>query len=162
MDDYSPRSLVDKLGCPFEIVRYGAGELDDIARMYDSFIPEAIAQGLPPSNRDARIKWIEGLLETGINLVALQDNRVTGHCALIPDRTITDGEYLIFVGGPYRKRGFATELTRGAVSEGRRMGLRTVWLTVEANNFRAIKLYRKIGFVFRDKGMLERKMELEI
>ncbi len=42
------------------------------------------------------------------------------------------------------------------------MGLKSIWLTVEALNFRAIKLYKKMGFEFADSGERERTMILEL
>jgi RimJ/RimL family protein N-acetyltransferase len=53
-----------------------------------------------------------------------------------------------------------TELTAVAVQKARELGLKRLWLTVEAFNFRAIRVYRKVGFQFCDEGERERTMVL--
>jgi RimJ/RimL family protein N-acetyltransferase len=130
--------------------------------MYDSFMPEAVAQGLPPTDQAARQSWIRTLLETGENYAAIIEGKVVGHAALLPNMETNDGEYVIFVGGPHRKRGLATVLTKMAIQRAKALGLGCIWLTVESDNFKAIKLYRKMGFQFCDAGLSERKMVLGI
>jgi ribosomal protein S18 acetylase RimI-like enzyme len=49
-----------------------------------------------------------------------------------------------------------------AIQQAKALGLRSVWLTVESDNFKAIKLYKKMGFQFCDAGLSERKMALRI
>ena len=143
----------------------GPAEVEDRAsliEMYDSFTPKAVTQGLPPADSKARLAWVQGLLDEGENFIAKQEGKVVGHCSLIPEESRRDGEYLIFVSNPFRNRGLGTGLTKMAVAEGLEMGLECIWLTVEALNFRAIKLYKKIGFVFCDAGERERTMILRL
>lgn len=133
-----------------------------LARMYDQFSRMAVSQGLPPPKEEIRHKWIEGLLAGAKNFVALDGDEVVGHSALIPDMERKDGEYIIFVSEAYRNRGVGTELTAIAVKKARELGLDLIWLTVESFNFRAIKLYRKTGFIFTDQGERERTMVLRL
>ena len=90
------------------------------------------------------------------------EGKVVGHAALLPNRETNDGEYVIFVGGPHRKLGLATVLTEMTIQRAKALGLRSVWLTVESDNLKAIKLYKKMGFQFCDAGLSERKMALKI
>jgi ribosomal protein S18 acetylase RimI-like enzyme len=152
--------LVDKTGCPFLIGECGREQLADLAEMYDTFSPKAISQGLPPSDDETRQGWVRGLVERGVNFAVWMESKIVGHSALICDLDKMDGEYIIFVVAPCRNRGLGSELTAMAVEKARNMGLNTLWLTVESYNFRAIRVYRKVGFEFRDEGELERTMAL--
>ena len=155
-------TCVDKLGEEF-VVTYGTmSDRPALAAMYDRFEPKSMTQGLPASDDAARFEWITMLLETGENFLAWQEGGVMGHSSLIVDRSKSDGEYLIFVEPWCRQRGIGTVLTRLAVERGRNLKLRSIWLTVEALNFRAIKLYQKMGFVFYDVGERERTMILDL
>jgi RimJ/RimL family protein N-acetyltransferase len=162
MADETRIAYLDKLGGKYEM---GPAEVKDHAsliEMYDNFVPKAVTQGLPPANSKARLRWIQSLLQEGQNFLAKQEGKVVGHCSLVLGESLKDGEYLIFVSNPFRNRGLGTGLTEMAVARGREMGLDCIWLTVEALNFRAIKLYKKIGFVFCDAGERERTMILRL
>lgn len=151
---------IDKMGCRFEVQCSGIEQLSELTKMYDEFSPKAVSQGLPPIMEEQRHKWVVRLIETGENFIAWQEGKAVGHCALILDRKREDGEYIIFVDQPYRNRGLGTELTAVAVQKARELGLKRLWLTVEAFNFRAIRVYRKVGFQFCDEGERERTMVL--
>lgn len=151
---------VDKLGDEFDVTYGTLADKSALVLMYERFSPKAITQGLPPIDAAARYEWISKLLETGENFLAWKEGDVVGHSSLIVDRNKGDGEYLIFVEQSCRHRGMGTVLTRLAVERGRDLKLNCIWLTVEALNFRAIKLYRKMGFVFCDAGERERTMNL--
>ncbi|MBI4961934.1 MAG: GNAT family N-acetyltransferase [Desulfomonile tiedjei] len=153
---------IDKMGCPFEVGCCGMENLPELTAMYDAFSPKAISQGLPPSSEEQRRKWVKKLIEGGENFIAWKEGKAVGHCALILDRQREDGEYIIFVDQPYRNRGLGTELTAAAVQKAREIGLKRLWLTVEAFNFRAVRVYRKVGFQFCDEVERERTMVLEL
>jgi RimJ/RimL family protein N-acetyltransferase len=152
----------DSTGDPFAVMSCRTEDFLFLLEMYDTFMPEPVAQGLPPLDRQTRQKWIKTLLTHAENFVAIREGRVVGHSALVPNLEGRNGEYLIFVASPHRKRGLATVLTTVAIEKAGELGLESIWLTVEADNFRAIRLYRKMGFQFCDKGVSERKMELRI
>ena len=162
MDEAEHKTYYDRVGDPFSVRRCNTEDFHFVLDMYDTFMPEPVAQGLPPLDPQTRRNWIRGLLRDGENLVAVRDGRAVGHCALLPNLRERNGEYIIFVASPHRKRGLATVLTALTIEKAREMGLEAIWLTVEADNFRAIKLYRKMGFRFCDRGLCERKMELRI
>jgi ribosomal protein S18 acetylase RimI-like enzyme len=152
----------DKLGRSFEIARAQSDDHPALVRMYDLFEPKAVTQGLPPANEKSRFIWVNGLLKDGVNFLAWKECNVVGHSSLIPDHSGESGEYLIFVNHEFRNQGLGTQLTRYALSEALLNGMSTIWLTVEALNFRAIKLYKKIGFTFCDSGERERTMILHL
>ncbi|HMK36189.1 MAG TPA: GNAT family N-acetyltransferase [Desulfomonilaceae bacterium] len=151
---------VDKTGSAFRIGECGEEHTADLQEMYDTFSPKAISQGLPPANDKIRYDWVRRMLDRGINFAAWMESKIVGHSALICDLDKRDGEYIIFVTAAYRNRGLGSELTRMTVDKARNMGLTTLWLTVESYNFRAIHVYRKVGFAFCDEGELERTMIL--
>jgi RimJ/RimL family protein N-acetyltransferase len=155
-------TYTDKLGEVYEIALASMADKWALADMYDRFVPKAVTQGLPPADDNARLEWIRGLLASGKNFLAWHRGVIVGHSSLILDPERNDGEYLIFVNGAFRNRGLGTELTGLAVAKAVDMGLVSIWLTVEALNFRAIKLYRKMGFVFCDSGERERTMILQL
>lgn len=162
MPDENRKPFIDKLGGVFHIDDADIGDFPAVVEMYDNFIPMAVTQGLPPSEPQTRHQWVKKLLNSGANLVAWHEQKIVGHAALIMEPTRSDGEYLIFVEKSFRNRGVGTELTVAAMDRATSAGLTSVWLTVEALNFRAIKLYRKIGFVFCDTGERERTMILKL
>jgi ribosomal protein S18 acetylase RimI-like enzyme len=156
------RTITDKTG---RTLIFGCCSKDEIAglvEMYDAFQPKAITQGLPPMESGARRAWIEHLLDHGQNFQALHGSKVIGHSCLITTLGEANGEYVIFVHHEYRHSGVGTELTILTLKRAHELCLREVWLTVEALNFRAIKLYRKVGFQFCDCGERERTMMLRL
>ena len=160
MAEPEQKTYHDKLGTPFTVVGCGIEDILRLLDMYDTFMPEEIAQGLPPTEKTARIAWIRTLLERGENYAAIIEGKVVGHGALVSNRERNEGEYIIFIARPYRKRGLATVLTKTAIQRAKALGLGSVWLTVESDNFKAIKLYTKMGFRFCDEGLSERQMAL--
>ena len=138
----------DKKGHPFEVRSCHFEDYLCLEEMYDSFTPKAMFQGMPPLEKEACRKWIKGLLEAGENFLAWREGRVVGHSVLLPDMRKGDGEYLIFVSRPNRGRGVGSELTRMAIETCKALELNAIWLTVDAYNFRATKLYGKYGFEF--------------
>lgn len=152
--------MIDKSGRRLDL-SYGTwADLQAIVDMYERFNPKAITQGLPPIDEVARLTWIEKLLRSGENFLAWQEGEIIGHASLVADEHGENGEYVIFVNQTYRNAGLGTELTLMMVEKAQQLGLKSIWLTVEALNFRAIKLYKKVGFVFCDSGERERTMML--
>ena len=153
---------VDKAGCEFEVGRCDFESSSEIKKMYDGFARLAISQGLPPAEKQIRDRWVDKLLEFGRNFLVWSDGNPVGHAAIIPDFDRSDGEYVIFVSEPFRNRGLGTSLTQIAIDDSRSAGLKRLWLTVEAFNFRAIRLYRNAGFTAVDHGEIEITMILRL
>lgn len=155
---------LDKRGSPFEVRGYRTEDHSRLAEMYDSFYPKAKFQGMPPLEERVRQKWLEKLLDSGENFLAWQEDKVVGHVVVLPDFNRGDAEYLIFVSQSNRGYGVGTELTRKAIERARTLGLKRIWLTVDAYNFRATRLYKKFGFQFceRSESASERMMLLQL
>ncbi len=154
----------DKRGRLFEVRRYGAGDYSHLLDMYHSFAPKAKFQGMPPLEKKARQEWLTKLIDSGENFLAWQEDKVVGHVVVLPDFSKGDAEYLIFVGQPHRGQGVGRELTRKAIERAKDLGLKKIWLTVDAYNFRATRLYKKFGFEFREeyRSASERMMLLTL
>lgn len=155
---------LDKKGDAFWVRKGEEKDISPLVEMYAGFHPKGAYQGLPPPNAPACGAWIRHLLASGINPLAGRENRMIGHAALLPDLKIGDGEYLVFVHQHHRGLGIGTALTRTALAHARDLGLDIIWLSVDACNFIAIRLYRKFGFYFSDEHCLEgeRKMVLPL
>lgn len=138
--------LIDKKGGAFEVKAYSREDYAGLERMYDRFTPKAKFQGMPPFSKEVRAPWLRQLIENGYNFLAWSGEEVIGHVVILPDFTQRDAEYLIFVSQDHRGRGVGKALTLAAIEKARALALKTVWLTVDAYNFKAIRLYRKVGF----------------
>ena len=139
-------TLIDKKGCAFEVRTYSPEAFGSLERMYDRFTPKAKFQGMPPFSKTVRGTWLRQLIENGHNFLAWSGEEVIGHVVILPDFNIRDAEYLIFVSQSHRGLGVGKALTLAALQKARALDLKIVWLTVDAYNFRAIRLYRKVGF----------------
>jgi ribosomal protein S18 acetylase RimI-like enzyme len=138
--------LIDKKGGAFEVKAYSREDHVCLERMYDRFTPKAKFQGMPPFSKEVRDPWLRRLIENGHNFLAWSGEAVIGHVVILPDFTQRDAEYLIFVSQDHRGRGVGKALTLAAIERARTLDLNNVWLTVDAYNFRAIRLYQKVGF----------------
>jgi RimJ/RimL family protein N-acetyltransferase len=156
------RDCIDKKGTAFRIGRGEEKDLSPLLEMYSVFSPKPASQGLPPPDPQGCFNWLRSLFEAAENFLAWRQGKVIGHAALVPDFLRRDAEFLIFVDWSFRNRGIGTALTRVAVDRAKALGLQTVWLTVETYNLRAIGLYRRVGFTFRNRDECERTMVLVI
>jgi RimJ/RimL family protein N-acetyltransferase len=162
MTSYNRISKIDKHGCAFEVGECGIESVAEVKTMYDEFSRLAISQGLPPADKKVRDDWVDRLFEFGRNFLVWMDGKAVGHATVIPDFGRGDGEYIIFVKEPYRNRGLGTALTALALDVSRSIKLTRIWLTVEAFNFRAIRLYLNAGFALVDEFERERTMILRL
>jgi len=139
---------MDKNGQPFEVKNAGAKDLPLLAHMYDAFSPKGKYQGLPPEDKEECKNWLKKLFLNGENYLAWREKAVIGHAVLLPDLWKVDAEYLIFVNQFHRGLGVGTGLTQAAIKKAEEIGLNLIWLTVNAYNMRATRLYQKFGFEF--------------
>lgn len=141
------------------VVARPEAELDGLVEMYDDVDPRHRAQGLPPSDREGIRGWLTGL--PGIHLVAVHDDRVVGHAALVPDGE-GGHELVIFVHGSYHDAGIGTMTLRTLLAHAATTGVETVWLTVERYNHAAIALYGKLGFETEERVNATLEMRLDL
>lgn len=106
----------------------------------------------------------ENINSTGF--VAKKGGRIIGYVDLVrrsEQYYPFDGYWLhsLIVKIPYRRMGIGEELTWIATEKGREEGAKGLSLLVYEDNYRAIKLYRKLGFEIRVIPALEKKLEEE-
>lgn len=139
-------SALDKSSHIFEVKDYTHEDFSALSHMYDQFTPKARFQGMPPLNTEVRRKWLKHLIARGWNLLTWHDEAVVGHAVLFPELDIMDAEYLIFVHQSFRGCGLGKAITLHAIERARAFDLKCIWLTVDAYNFKAVRLYKKVGF----------------
>jgi ribosomal protein S18 acetylase RimI-like enzyme len=119
-----------------------------LTEMYRGFEPKEWSQGLPPSSEHKREEWLRYVVDKGINLLAITEDKVVGHATLFEMDPGISYEYLIFVHQDYQDRGIGTTLTQVMRELAREMRCSQIWLTVETRNFKAVHVYEKVGFCF--------------
>jgi RimJ/RimL family protein N-acetyltransferase len=152
----------DKSGTEFLIGVGGPEQLPALLAMYADFSPRPASQGLPPEDPETCARWVKGIMEMGETLLALREERVIGHAALVPDPKGDSAEFVIFVHQASRGLGIGTELTRATLARARQLGLKSVWLTVAMSNFIAIRLYRRLCFEYCEMDECERTMMIRL
>jgi ribosomal protein S18 acetylase RimI-like enzyme len=121
---------------------------EDLAEMYNDFdfLPGdrgSESLWLPPASANRREHWLKNL-KTGISLVAVDGDRVSGHLVMVPKGVLA--ETAVFVHPDYRRQGVATELLQAAMVEARRHNLTSLWVVVESENYAALQGFQKAGF----------------
>jgi len=148
-------------GFQIQVVEFREFFFQELVRMYEEFEPKRGAQGLPPIGRDRLISWLRPLCDNNLNLIALFQDRIIGHAMLCPMRG-DSAEFAIFIHQDFRNQGIGFEFTRNTLEYGRSRGLRHIWLTVEVNNFSAVRVYKKIGFEISSTYYPEVEMALDL
>lgn len=139
-----PITFTDQTGRPFLVRRYQAADRPALEAMYDAFQPLRVAQGLPPGDSDGRRRWLDAILEDGIHVVVLVEDRLLGHGMLLPYNSTV--ELANFLHQSVRGRGIGTRLNTILVDQAAEAGYDRVWLSVEPSNRAAIRSYEKAGF----------------
>lgn len=116
--------------------------------MYLHFEPKAEFQGLPPPTQEKIERWLSALLtENNVNFI-IEVGRVgiVGHAVLCRDG-VDRAELAIFLHQDYRRRRLGERLMEATVGFGCQcLHLKKIWLDVQALNYPAVALFRKIGF----------------
>ena len=158
-----PHAFIDREHEPVLIELLGAKRHRQLVDLYLAYEPRNSFSGLPPITDAACIAWVEGMTETGINLVALSfDRGIAGHLALFPINAEST-EMLVVVCPAKQRVGIGTELTRCASQLAHELGFETLRLCVEAHNHLARHVYEKCGFQYHSYGMIgELDMSLDL
>jgi len=150
-----------RAGLIIEVVEFCDNRFDELLEMYNNFEPKRAAQGLPPVGRERIVAWLRHLQKSGHNLLALWNGHIIGHSMLCPmDRQ--RAEFAIFLHQDFRNQGIGTGLTEATLNYALLKGLRNVWLSVEVNNHRAIRVYKKKGFQVSEIFGPEQEMALDL
>jgi len=161
LQQHLPLQFQTRAGWLVEFVEYRKNLFEPLVAMYEAFEPKRGAQGLPPLGRDRIVAWLRPLLSESLNLVALRGDKVIGHTMLCPVPLRRGcAEFAIFVHQDFRNQGVGTEFTRVTLNYAKKDGLHQIWLTVEVNNFPAIRVYKKLGFEISDTYYPEVEMLL--
>jgi RimJ/RimL family protein N-acetyltransferase len=140
------RLLKDKCGTPFVMRVYQNKDYSALTEMYRRFEPKEWSQGLPSHSELKREEWLRYMVDEGVNILAIMEEKVVGHAALFEMERRKSCEYLIFVHQDYQDRGIGTALTEQMRELAHEMGYSKIWLTVGAINLKAIHVYEKVGF----------------
>ncbi|MEW5976177.1 MAG: GNAT family N-acetyltransferase [Acidobacteriota bacterium] len=152
-------TFTSKVGKTVQFEPLTESRLQELAGMYEEFEPKRVAQGLPPVGRERIIAWLRHLQTAGDNLIAVCEGRVIGHTMLC-DMGRQTAEFAIFIHQDFRNQGIGLEFTRATLDLARARKFRRIWLSVEASNLYAIRIYRQMGF--RPSGNAYPELEMEI
>ena len=159
----SPHAFINKKGDSVLIEMLDEKRRQQMVGMYLAYEPRNSFSGLPPTADEACVRWVERMITTGINLLALSScGDVVGHAGLFPIDEETC-EMLVVVSRPLQKLGIGTELTRCGIQLAHERGFQTIRLGVEAGNHVARRVYEKCGFSYLTRGLLgELDMHLDV
>jgi GNAT superfamily N-acetyltransferase len=124
---------------------FGREDFGALVQMYKAFEPKRVAQGLPPPDVPRIAHWLDRLEQKSQSLLAWEGSKVVAHTILCP-MPAGAVEFTIFVHQDYREEGLGTVLSRHTLAWARQMGFAHAYLTTEISNFRALRLFRKLGF----------------
>ena len=141
---------------PFEREDFGA-----LVQMYKSFEPKRVAQGIPPPDVPRIAHWLDRLEQKSQALLAWEGSKVVAHTILCP-MPADSVEFTIFVHQDYREEGLGTVLSRLTLGWALHMGFTHAYLTTEISNFRALRLFRKLGFQTTSSYGDEVEMKLDL
>lgn len=132
-------------GRELEVRPFAREDFGALVQMYKSFEPKRVAQGIPPPDVPRIAHWLDRLDRKSQALLAWEGNKVVAHTILCP-MPADSVEFTIFVHQDYREEGLGTALSRHTLSWALNMGFAYAYLTTEISNFRALRLFRKLGF----------------
>lgn len=124
--------FVDRLGTPLLVlpVTDAPVERRDLLDLYDCGREWHSVSYPPYATRPSLAGWLDGLVDRGRGLVALDGRVVAGHAVLVPESS-DEPEFGVFVDPAYRGRGIAAELLRHAIAHAADAGLRGIRMEVE-------------------------------
>jgi GNAT superfamily N-acetyltransferase len=143
-----PRPFSAKNGLPLEMQLLSTDAGPRLIAMYLAFQPRNCFQGLPPIKDCVCVKWVEDMLRTGVNVIAVASQEgIVGHTALFPINQ-RKCEMLVVVCPGFQNVGIGTQLVRSCIDLADERGFERIWLPVDATNARARHVYRKCGFEY--------------
>jgi RimJ/RimL family protein N-acetyltransferase len=124
---------------------YSCEDFAALVEMYASFEPKRVAQGLPPPDVPRITRWLDQIQSKSHQLLAFDGEKIVAHTILCPIRQ-TEVEFTIFVLQDHREEKLGTVMSQLTMAWALEMGFSKVFLTTEFSNYRAIGLFRKLGF----------------
>jgi GNAT superfamily N-acetyltransferase len=142
---FRPIPVLTRKGRELVVRPFGGDDFEALVRMYKSFEPKRVAQGIPPPDVPRIAHWLDRLAQKSEALLAWNDRAVVAHTILCP-MPAGAVEFTIFVHQDYREEGLGTVLSRHTLAWAAQMEFSQAYLTTETSNFRALRLFRKLGF----------------
>ena len=142
---FQPTEVRTRKGRKLEARAYAGEDFAALVEMYASFEPKRVAQGLPPPDVPRITGWLEQLQKKSYQLLAFDGTKIVAHTILCPIR-LPEIEFTIFVHQGYREETLGTAMSKLTLAWSLEMGFSKVLLTTEFSNYRAIGLFRKLGF----------------
>jgi GNAT superfamily N-acetyltransferase len=158
---FKPVPVLTHKGRELVVRSLGGEDFEALVRMYKSFEPKRVAQGIPPPDVPRIAHWLDRLTQKSEALLAWKDCTVVAHTILCP-MPADAVEFTIFVHQDYREEGLGTVLSRHTLAWAVQMGFEHAYLTTEISNFRALRLFRKLGFQTTSSYGDEVEMKLEL
>src|SRR5208283_4960769 len=148
-------------GRELEVRPFGREDFGALVQMYKSFEPKRVAQGIPPPDVPRIAHWLDRLEQKSQALLAWEGSKVVAHTILCP-MSADAVEFTIFVHQDYREEGLGTALSRLTLDWAIQLGFSHSYLTTEISNFRALRLFRKLGFQTTSSYGDEIEMKLDL
>ena len=142
---FKPTEVRTRKGRKLEVRAHTGEDFAALVGMYASFEPKRVAQGLPPPDLPRITGRLEQLQKKSYQLLAFDGTKIVAHTILCPIRQ-PEIEFTIFVHQGYREETLGTAMSKLTLAWSLEMGFSKVLLTTEFSNYRAIGLFRKIGF----------------
>jgi RimJ/RimL family protein N-acetyltransferase len=158
---FKPTEVRTRKGRTLTVQVYSSEDFGTLVEMYSNFEPKRVAQGLPPSDVPRIARWLDQLQNSSHALLAFDGKKIVAHTLLCPIRQ-DEVEFTIFVLQDYREEGLGTVLSELTMAWAFGMGLTKVFLTTELSNYRAIGLFRKLGFRITSHYGDECEMRLDL
>lgn len=151
----SPHTFLDKKNEPI-IIKFLDDPLNDqLFDLYLHQVPRNSFDGLPPIKDAACMKWVQEMIATGINLVAISiEGGLVGHAALFPMNENMCEMFLV-VSPYYQHSGIGFQLTRCIIQLASELGYKKIWLYGEMRDQTAKHLYKKCGFEYLSPDYLQ-------
>jgi RimJ/RimL family protein N-acetyltransferase len=144
-----------------EVRPFGREDFGALVQMYKSFEPKRVAQGIPPPDVPRIAHWLDRLEQKSQALLAWDGSKAVAHTILCP-MPADSVEFTIFVHQDYREEGLGTLISRLTLGWALQMGFTRAYLTTEISNFRALRLFRKLGFQTTSSYGDEVEMKLDL
>ncbi|MFZ0962356.1 MAG: GNAT family N-acetyltransferase [Terriglobia bacterium] len=158
---FKPVPVETRKGRRLTVRPFGREDFGALVFMYKTFEPKRVAQGIPPPDVPRIAHWLDQLEQKSSALLAWDDGKVVAHTILCP-MPADAVEFTIFVHQDYRQEGLGTVLSRLTLAWALNMGFARAYLTTEISNFRALRLFRKLGFQTTSSDGDEVEMKLDL
>lgn len=158
---FKPAAALTQKGRDLEIRAFSREDFGALVQMYKVFEPKRVAQGIPPPDVPRIAHWLDRLEQKSQSLLAWQGNRIVAHTILCP-MPANAVEFTIFVHQDFREEGLGTAISRHTLKWAAGMGFAHAYLTTEVSNFRALRLFRKLGFLTTSSYGDELEMKLDL